>query len=163
MGFTCSLWINTLNNKLWLISSEVHFGHSLLFSIQLCPTLCDPKDCSTSGFPVLHHLPELAQTHVYWVSGAIQQFHPLSSPFLMPSIFSSIRVFSSESALCIRWPKYWRFSFSISISPSSEYSGSIFFKTDWFDFLVIQGTLKSLLQHHSSEVSILQCSAFFKI
>ena len=81
MGFTCSLWINTLNNKLWSISNEVYSGHLLLlFSLQSCPTLHDPMDCSTSGFPVLHHLPELSQTHVYWVSGAIQPFHPLSSP-----------------------------------------------------------------------------------
>ena len=78
---------------------------------------------------------------------------------LLPSIFPSIRVFSNESALCIRWPKYWSFSFSIS--PSNEYSGLIFFRMDWLDLLVVQGTLKSLLQHHSSKASILWCSAFF--
>ena len=82
--------------------------------------------------------------------------HPL---FLLPSIFPSIRIFSSESVLCIRWPKYWHFSFSIS--PSNEYSGLISFRMDWLDLLAIQGTLKNLLQHHSSKASILQCSAFF--
>ena len=84
--------------------------------------------------------------------------HPL---LLLPSIFPSIRVFSSESVLHIRWPKYWSFSFSIS--PFSEYSGLISFKIDWFDFLAVQGTLKSLLQHHSSKASILWCSAFFMV
>ena len=78
---------------------------------------------------------------------------------LLPSIFPNIRVFSNESALCIRWPKYWSFSFNIS--PSSEHSGLISFRMDWLDFLVVQGTLKSLLQHHSSKTSILLCSAFF--
>ena len=83
----------------------------------------------------------------------------LCHPLLPPSIFPSIRVFSNESVLCIRWPKYWSFSFSIS--PSNEYSGLIFFRTDWFDLLVVQGTLKSLLQHHNLKASVLQCSAFF--
>ena len=82
---------------------------------QSCPTLCDPMDCSTPGFPVNHQLPELTQTHVHQVSDAIQPSHPLS-PLLPPSIFPSIRVFSNESVLCIRWPKYWSFSFSISPS-----------------------------------------------
>ena len=80
-------------------------------------------------------------------------------PFLLPSIFPSIRVFSNESALCIRWPKYWSFSFGIS--PSNEYSGLISFRIDWLDFLAVQGILKSLLQHHSSKASILWCSSFF--
>ena len=83
----------------------------------------------------------------------------LCCPLLLPSTFPSIRVFSNESALCIRWPKYWSFSFSIS--PSNEYSGLISFRIDWFDLLAVQGTLKSLLQHHSSKGSVLQCSAFF--
>ena len=86
-----------------------------------CPTLCDPMDCSTSGFPVLHHLPELAQTHIHQVGDAIQPSHPLSSPSPPAFNFPSIRVFSSELALCIRWPKYWSFNFSIS--PSNEYQG----------------------------------------
>ena len=111
------------------------------------------------GFPVLQHLPELAQTHVHCVSDAIQP-SPLSSPSPPPSIFPSIRDFSNESVLCIRWPKYWSFSFSIS--PSSEYSGLISFRIDWFG-LVVQGTLKSLFQHHSTKTSILRRSAFFMV
>ena len=115
------------------------------------------------GFPVLHCLPELTQTHVHRVSDAIQPCHPLSSPSppLPPSIFPSIRIFSNESVLHIRWPKYCTFSFSIS--PSSEYSGLISFKMDWLDLLTVQGTLKSLLQHHNSKASFLQHSAFFTV
>ena len=118
---------------------------------QSCPTVCDPMDCSMSGFPGLYHLPEFAQTHVYWVSDAIQHLILCGPLLLPPSIFPSIRVFSSESVLRIRWPVYWSFSFSIS--PFNEYSGLISFGTDWFDLLAVQGTLKSLLQHHSSKVS----------
>ena len=125
---------------------------------QSCPTLCDPMDCNMPGFPVHHQLPELAQTHVHQVSDAIQPFHSLSFP-LLTSIFPSIRVFSNETVLCIRWPKYWSCSFSIN--PSNEYSGLISFRMDWWDLLAIQGILKSLLQHHSSKASILQHSAFF--
>ena len=112
------------------------------------------------GSPVLYHLPELAQTHVHGVGDAIQPSHPLS-PLLLPlSVFPSIRVFSKEESLLhIRWPKYWSFSFSISLF--SEYSGLISFRMDWLDLLAVQGTLKSLLQHHSSKASILQCSGFF--
>ena len=116
-------------------------------------------DCSTPGFPVLHHLLKLAQAHVHWVSDAIQPSHPLSTPSPLPSIFPSIRVFSNESAFRIRWPKYWSFRFSISLS--SEYSGLIFFRIDWFDLLAVQGTLESLLKYHSLKASILQCSVFF--
>ena len=105
-------------------------------------------DCSTPGFPVHHQLPELAQTRVHWVGDAIQPSHPLL-PLLLPSIFPSIRIFSNELALRIRWPKYW--SFSISISPSNEYPELISFRIDWFDFLAVKGTLKSLLQYHSSK------------
>ena len=114
-------------------------------------------DCSMPGFPVHHQLPKLAQTLAYWVSDAIQSSHPL----LLLSIFPSIRVFSNESALCIRWPKYWNFSFNIS--PSNEYSGLISFRIDWFDLLAIQGTLQSLLQHHNLKASILRRSAFFMV
>ena len=128
---------------------------------QLCLTHCDPMDCSMPGFPVLLYLPEFAQTHVHWVNGAIQSFHPLSPLLFLPSIFPSIKVFSNESVLCIRWPKYWSFSFSIS--PPSEYLGLISFRMDWLDLLAVQGTLKSLLQHHSSKASILWCSAFFMV
>ena len=125
----------------------------------LCSTLCNPMDCSTPGLPVHHQLPEFTQTHVHWVGDAIQPSHPLSSLLLLPSVFSSIRVFSNESVLRIRWPKYWSFSFSIS--PSNEYLGLISFKMDWLDLLEVQGTPKSLLQRHSSKASILRHSAFF--
>ena len=125
--------------------------------VQSCPTLLEPMDCSMSGFPVHHHLLELAQTHVLRVSDAIQAFHPLSSPLLPPSIFPSIRVFSNESSVRIRWPKYWSFNFNIS--PSKEHSGLISFRMDRLDLLAIQGT--SLLQHHSSKASNLWCLAFF--
>ena len=126
---------------------------------QSCPTLWNPMDYSTPGLPVHQQLPKFTQTHVHWVSDGIQPSHPLSSP--SPLAFNwktSIRVFSKESVLPIRWPKYWSFSFNIS--PSNEYSGLISFRIDWLDLLAFQGTLKSLLQHHSSETSILQCSAF---
>ena len=128
---------------------------------QLCLTLCDLMDYSTPGFPVYHQLQELTQTYVHQVVDAIQPSHLLSSLLLTPSIFPSIRVFFTESVLCIRRPKYWNFSFIIS--PSNEYSGLISFRIDCFDLLASQGTLKSLLQHHSSKASILQCSAIFII
>ena len=129
--------------------------------IQSCLTLWDPIDWSKPGFPVHHQLPELAQIHILGVSDPIQPSHPLSSPSPPPSVFPCIRVFSNESVLCIRWPKYWNVSFGIS--PSNEYSGLISFRIDWFDLLAIQGAIKSLLQHHSSEASILQCSVFFMV
>ena len=104
---------------------------------QTCPILCDPMDCSTLGFPVLHHLLELAQTHVHWVGDAIQPFHPLSSPSPAFNLPQHQGVFSSGSALCIRWPKYWSFSFSIS--PSNKYSGLISFRMDLLGLLAVQG------------------------
>ena len=113
-------------------------------SVQLLshvPLFCDPMDYSMLGLPVHHHLPELAQTHVHWVSHAFQPSHPLSSPSLLPSIFPSIRVFSNESVLYVRWPKYWSFSFRIS--SSNDYSGLVSFRIDWFDLLAVQGALKS--------------------
>ena len=128
---------------------------------QLYPTLCNPVDCSMPGFPVNHQLLELAQTHVHPVGDVIQPSHPLSPLLLLPSIFPSIRVFSKESVLCIRWPKYWSFSFSTS--PSNECTGLISFRIDWFDLLAAQGTLKSLLQHHSLKASFLRHSAFFMV
>ena len=114
-------------------------------------------ECSMPGFPVLHYLLKFAQT---WVGDTIHFIlcHPL---FLLPSIFTSIRVFSSELALGIRWPKYWSFNFSIS--PSNEYSELISFRIDWFDLLAVLGTLKRLPQHHSSKASILWCSALFVV
>ena len=126
---------------------------------QSCLTLCDPMDCSTPGLPVHHQLLVFAQTHVHQVGDAIQPSHPLSSPSPPASIIPSIRVFSNESGLHIRWPKYWSFSFSIS--PSNEYSELISFRMDWLDLLAVQGALMSLLQCHSSKASILQHSAFF--
>ena len=118
-------------------------------------------NCSMPGLPVHHHLPEFTQTHVYRISNAIQPSHPLSSPCLLPPIHPSIRVFSSESTLRMRWPKYWSFSFSII--PFKEHPRLISFRMDWLDLLAVQGTRKSLLQHHSSTASILQCSAFFTV
>ena len=118
-------------------------------------------DCSAQDSPVPHSLPEFALFHVHWVGDAIEPSHPLSPLFFLPSIFPSIRVFSNEWVLRIRWPKDWSFSFSIS--PSGEYSGLISFRIDWFDLPVIQGTLKSLFQHHNLKASVLQRSVFFTV
>ena len=128
---------------------------------QSCPTLCDPMNRSTPGFPVHHQLPEFTQLMSI---ESVMPFshlilcHPL---LLLPPIPPSIRVFSNESTFCMRWPKYW--SFSCSISPSNEYPGLISFRMDWLDLLAVQGTLKSLLQHHSSKASIFWRSAFFTV
>ena len=134
--------------------------HLLLYQIrsvaQSCPNLCDPMNCSTPGLPVHHQLPQFTQTHVHWVGDAIQPSHSLLSPSPLPPIPPSLRVFSNESTLRM-WPKYWSFSFSISLS--NEHSGLISFRMEWLDLLAVQGTLKSLLQHHSSKASILRCSA----
>ena len=113
-------------------------------------------DCSTQGFPVHHQFPKFAQTHVHQISETISSS---VIPFSACLVFSSIRAFYKKSVLLIKWPKYWSFSFSIS--PSTDYSGLISFRMDWLDILAVQGTLKSLLQHHSSKASILQHSAFF--
>ena len=128
---------------------------------QSCLTLCDPMDCSMPGFPVHNQLPEFTQTHVHWISDVIQPSHPLSSPSPPAFNLSQHQVFSNESVLWFRWPKYWSFSFNIS--PSNEYSGLISFRMDWLNLLAVQGTLKSLIQHHSSKASILWCSAFFTV
>ena len=128
-----------------------HCSHS---ATQSCPTLCDPRDRrSTPGYPVLHHpltLLKLMSIELVVPSNQLLLCH---SPLLLPSIFPSIRVFSNESTLHIRWPKYWSFS----ISPFNEYSGLISVRVDWFDLLAVQRTLKSLLQHQSSKALILQC------
>ena len=144
------------------------YQNSLCFSsvqfisvTQSCPTLCDPMNCSTPGLPVHHQLPEFTQTHVHQVGDAIQPSHPLSPLFLLPPISPSIRVFSNESTLCMRWPKYWSFSFSIV--PSIEHPGLISLRVDWLDLLAVQRTLKSLLQYHSSKASILRRPAFFTV
>ena len=126
---------------------------------QLCPTLCDPMDCCMPGLPVHHQLPEFTQTHVHWVSDAIWQSHPLSSLSSLTFNLSQHQSLFKWVSSSHRWPKYWSFSFSIS--PSNEHSGLISFRIDWLDLLAVHGTLESLLQHHSSKASILQCSAFF--
>ena len=108
---------------------------------QSCPNLCDPMNCSTPGLPVHHQLPEFTQTHVHRVNDTIQPFHPLSSPSPPAPNPPSVRVFSNESTLRIRWPEYWSFSFNIS--PSNEHSGLISFRMDWLDLFAIQGTLEN--------------------
>ena len=127
---------------------------------QSCPTLCDPMDCSMPGFLSFTISRSLLKLMV--IESMMPSNHLICHPLLLlPSIFPRTRVFSNELALPIRWPKYWSFSFIIS--PFNEYSGFISFRVDWFDFLAVQGTLKSLLQHHHSKASILQCSAFFMV
>ena len=140
---------------IWLSSS-----FSVSSVPQSCPTLCDPVDCARQASLSITNsrsLLRLMSVESVMPSNHLILCHPL---LLLPSIFPSIRVFSNESVLCIRWPKYWSFSFSISPSNQSN-SGLISFRMDWLDLLAIQGTLKHLLQHHSSKASILQCSAFF--
>ena len=156
--FYCSLYFLSEDTKksshIWM------FPFQFSSVTQSCPTLCDPMNPSIPALPVHQKLLESTQTHVHWVGDAIQNLL-LCCPLLLPSIFPSIKIFSNESAVCIRWPKYWSFSFSIS--PSNEHPGLIFFRMDWLDLLAVQGTLKSLLQHHSSKASILQRSAFFTV
>ena len=137
------------------------FSSRLFSSVaQLCPTICDPVDCSTPDFPVFHYLPGLLK--LMSIESVMPSNHLiLCHPLLLPSIFPRIRVFSNESVLCIRWPNYWSFSFSIS--PSNEYSRLISFRMDWLYLLAVQESLKSLLQHHNSKTSILRCSGFFKV
>ena len=138
---------------------KVYEAFSVQFSsvAQSCPTLCDPMNRSTPGLPVHHQLLEFTQTLVYRVGDAIQPSHPLSPLLLLPPVPPSIRVFSNESTLRVRWPKYW--SFSLSINPSNEHPGLISFSMDWLDLLAVQGTLKSLLQHHSSKAFGTQLSS----
>ena len=132
----------------------------LLFSCSVGSDSLRSHELQHTRLPYPHHLSEFAQTHVHWVDDVIQPFHPLLSP--SPPIFNlSQHQGLYESALSIRWPKNWSFSFSLS--PSNEYSGLISFRVDWFDLLAVQGTLKSLLQNHSSKASILRCSAFFMV
>ena len=144
-------WKRGWSQSLWLEAHKLQFSSVA----HLCPTLCHPMDCRAPGFPVHHQLPEFTHTHVHELvmpSNHLLLCRPL---LLLPSIFPSIRIFSNESALHLRWPKYWSFSFSIS--PSNECAGLISFRMDWLGLLAVQGTLKSLLQHHSSKASILQC------
>ena len=135
----------------------------VLSSVQLlsCVRFCDPMDCSTPDFPVYHQLPDLTQTHVHRVGDAMQPSHPLSSPSPPALNLSQHQGLFQRVNSSHKMAKYWSFSFSIS--PSNEYSGLISIRMDWLDLLAVQGTLKSLLQHHSSKASVLQCSAFFRM
>ena len=141
---------------------HVHNRHLCLYQFssvaQSCPTLCDPMNCSTPGLPVRHQLPESTQTHIHWVGDAIQPSHPLSSPSpaLNPSQHQGLFKWVSSSPQVAKV-----LELLFSISPSNEYSALISFRMDWLDHLTVQGTLKSLLQHHSSKASILRHSAFF--
>ena len=158
-------WVSAPEHRSWrcFMQEELktNTGDRNVIIVQsFSPTLCDPVDCSPPGFPVLYYFLEFTQTHVLWVD-SIYPSHALSPVLLLPSIFPSIRVFSNESALLIKWRRYWSFSFSIS--PSSDYSELISFRIDWFDLLAVQQTLKSLLHHHNLKSSILWYSAFFRI
>jgi len=158
-------WLNKNNNNLTVGQK---FRHGLSKSsisetccsvAKLCPTVCDPKDYCMPSFPVLHHLLEFAKTmsiESLMPSNHLILCRPL---FPLPSIFPSIEVFSNESALHFRWPKFWSFSFSLS--PSNEYLGLIYFRIDWFDLLVVQVTLKSLLQNHNSEHQLFGAQLFY--
>ena len=164
-------FFNFLTSDYWTVQSLRHVQlcnpmycgppgfpvHHQLRNVQLC----NPMYCSTLGFPVHHQLPQL--TKFTSIQSVMPSNHLIlcRSLLLLPSVFPSIRIFSIESVLHIRWPKYWSFSFSVS--PSNEYSMLISFRIDWLDLLAVQGTLKSLLQHHSSEASVLWCSAFFMV
>ena len=159
------LYYNGANNSAWRIDiKEIKCSEEICTSVQFspstCPTLCNPMDYSTPGFPVHHQILELSQT--WSIESVMPSNHLiLCRPLLLlPSIFSSIRVFSSESALQSDGQSI---GISVSISPSSDYSELIYFRMDWLDLLAVQGTLKSLLQHHSSKAPILQCSAFFMV
>ena len=155
-------WGFRLESWWWRFFVYASRGMFQLSSVtQSCSTLCYPMDCSTPGLPVHHQLLEFTQTHVHWVGDAIHLI--LCCPLLLPpSICSSITVFSGESVLHIRWSEYCGF-FTFSISPSSGNSGLISFRMDWLDLLAVQGTLKTLLEHHSSKASILRCLAFFTV
>ena len=174
------LWDQRITKPPILFQIASPFCCSYCSVSQSCTTICDTKDCSTQGFPVLHYPLEFAQIHVHWVDDAIQSTITNSQTWLrdlttrttewrsylilciptspLPSIFPHIRVFSNESFL-VKWPKYW----SISISSYNEYSEFISFRIDWFYFFAVQRTLKSLLQELSSKASVLWCSGFFMI
>ena len=146
---------NVVLGFMWVSVISSTYATSVQFSsvAQSCLTLCDPMNRSMPGLPVHHQLPEFTQTHVHRVSDANQPSHPLSSLLLLPPIPPSITVFSNESTLRMRWPKQWSFSFSII--PSKEHPGLISFRIDWLDLLAVQGTLKGLLQHHSSKALVM--------
>ena len=152
---------NSMHKKKKKKSAIISNTHLSLFVVQLISHvhLCNPMKCSMPGFPVLHYLLGFAQTHVHWVSDTIQPSHPLSPPSLLPSIFPSITVFTNELVLHIRWAKYW--SFRLSINPSNEYSGLVFFRIDWLDLLAVQGTLKSLLYTTVQSINSLVLSLLY--
>ena len=147
--FCMCLLTHCVNSSLYQLSSVT----------QSCLTLCNTMDYSTPSLPVHHQLLELANAHVHRVSDAFQPPHPLWSPFPPTFNLSPNQGLFNESVLCIRWPKYWSLNFNIS--PSNEHAGLTSFRMDWLDLFAVQGTLKSLLQHHSTKASILQCSTFF--
>ena len=152
------LFFFSLQAKLFIFHLSSHCGYlcvfsSVLFSQLVVSDSLHPHGLQLTRLPCPSLTPKIAQTHVHRVGNGIQQSHPLPSFLLLPSIFPSIRVFSSESVLHIRWPKYQSFNFNIS--PSNEYSGLISFRIDWLDFLAVQGILKSLLQYHSSKAALL--------
>ena len=136
---------------------SIHWSICCCSVAKLCLTLCDPKDCNTPGFPVLHWLQSLLKFMSIELMMPSNHFILCCPLLLLSSILLSTRVFSNELALCIKWPKYWSFSFSIS--PSSEYLGLVSINIDWFYLLAVQGTLKSLLQHHNLKAPILDSSA----
>ena len=150
-------WLNK-NKSMHLVFFKL-VKYNILFTCSSCLTLYNPMGCSMPGFPVLHHRPQFSQSHVHLVGDVIQPSHLPWSPSLPAFNLSQHHGFLNESVLCIRWPKFWRFSFSIS--PSNEYPGLISFRIDWLDRFAVQGSLKNLLHHHSSKASILQLSAFF--
>ena len=175
MGFSRQVYLLYLLRCYWAFDYHLCGTDSILYNLklsyfstfqfnsvtELCLAHCNSMDCSMPGFPVHYQILEPAKTHVHQVSGAIQANYPLSSIFNPAFNFPNISVFSNESILYIRWQKHCSFSFSIS--PSNEYSGLISFGNDWLDILAFQGTLKSLLEHHSSKTWILWCSAFFMV
>ena len=135
------------------LEKALMLGDSVQFSHSVMSNSLQPHGLQHARPPCSSPAPGIYSTHVHWVGGNIQPFHTLSSLSPLPSVFPSIRVFSNESVLRIRWPKYWTVSFSIT--PFNEYSGLIYFRMNWLDLLAVQGTLNSLLQHHSSKASIL--------
>ena len=163
-------WVTSAANiyfsQFWRLGSPRSRCHKLRCGCycsvtQSCLTLCDPHELQHTRLPCPSPSPRVCSSSCLLSHDAIHLSHPLLPLLLLPSVFLSIRVFSSASAVCTRWPKYWSFSFSIS--PCNEYSGLISFRIDWFDLLVVQGTLKSLLEHHSSKASILWHSTFFMV
>ena len=145
------IWILCLYQFIYYVFKCCCYCSSVLKS---CLFLCDPVDCSMQGFPFLHYHPEFVQTHIHWVNDGIQPSHPQLS--CMPSVFSSIMVFSSELVLCIKWPKYWSFNFIIN-----EYSGLIAFRIDWFDLLAVQGTQESSLTPQFESINSLALSLLY--